>query len=103
MSRLIVIPLVLLLSGCVISKANFKPAIAATATEPAKPPELRIWRGAVLYPFKLSNLELDMSGLLTLGGYDTGGGAAGLCTVIDASGKFMGTMSAAAAKAAITK
>ena len=95
--------LALCLSGCVISRANFKPAVAANATEPAKPPELRVWRGAFLYPFKLANLEFDTHGMLRLGGYETDGGAAGMCTVLDASGKFLGTMSAAAAKSALAK
>ena len=89
--------------GCVISRASFKPAVAATADRQVTPPELRVWRGAVLYPFKLSGLEFDTHGMLRLGGYETDGGAAGFCTVLDASGKFMGTMSAAAAKAAIAK
>ncbi|OQA09442.1 MAG: hypothetical protein BWY66_00541 [bacterium ADurb.Bin374] len=103
MRRLIIVPLMLVLSGCVISRASFKPAVAATATEQAKPPELRVWRGAVLYPFKLSGLEFDTGGMLKLGGYETDGGAAGFCTVLDSSGKFMGTMSATAAKAALAK
>lgn len=95
--------LMCLCSGCVISRANFKPAQAATAGEPAKQAELRVWRGAFLYPFKLANLEFDTGGMLKLGGYETDGGAAGLCTVIDSGGKFMGTMSASAAKAALAK
>jgi hypothetical protein len=93
----------LALSGCVADRARFKPYQPATAAEPSKQAELYFWRVAFLYPFKVVGLELDAAGRLKMSQYETDGGAAGFCTVLDASGKFMGTMSAAAAKAALAK